>query len=142
MVPATHLPLRFDPDFLDLFLLDEVECDLPLDGHVLCGVAYSCSGVIFIERHIENPVQGVLNGPVGTGGASKIANMLQGGQVVASVSAGFFITNGPFSFDHAQASESGPVVCIRKPSNVFSMTCSRCQDSGVPGVPSRMQYDL
>lgn len=64
MVPAAHLALGLDANLLLLLLLDEVEGDLTEYGHGLGCITCPDARVIFVEGHIEDPMQAVLDGPM------------------------------------------------------------------------------
>jgi hypothetical protein len=49
-------------------LFDQIEGHEPEHGHVLRAVIFAKAGVILAEGDIQSPVQGILNGPVLTGG--------------------------------------------------------------------------
>ena len=49
------------------FELGKVESQAPQQGDVLRSVILASSGLVLVHGHIENPMQAVLNPPMGTG---------------------------------------------------------------------------
>ena len=44
----------------------DVDSEVPDDSHVLCAVAFSDAGEVFLEGDIEDPMEGVFDLPMGS----------------------------------------------------------------------------
>ena len=77
MIPTRSEPLRLDAAFRRSLLLEEVERELADHAEVLCGVSLAGTHLIFAEGDIKDPVELVLDAPVGPDRAGGLG----GGQV-------------------------------------------------------------
>lgn len=64
MVPSRTLSLVGDAELVGLLLLDQIERKGAHEGEVCGAVAGALARMVFSKRHIEDPVQAVLDLPV------------------------------------------------------------------------------
>ena len=64
VVPGGFELSDLDADFGGLVLLEQAEGHTPQGGEVLGGIVSARPAVVFVEGHIQYPVQGVLDAPV------------------------------------------------------------------------------
>ena len=69
MIPPGPQPLGLDAPLRGRLLLEEVERELADGGEVLGGVGLPGAGVVLAEGDVEDPVELVLDSPVGPDGA-------------------------------------------------------------------------
>ena len=66
MIPSRHFSKSFNRLAFHFLLgkLQKVKGNMPNDGHNLRRIVLPDSGLILSKRHIQNPVQAILNSPV------------------------------------------------------------------------------
>jgi hypothetical protein len=69
MVPPCPKPLALDAPLRGRLLLEEIEGELADGGEVLGGVPLAGTGVVLSKGDVEDPVELVLDSPVGPDGA-------------------------------------------------------------------------
>ncbi len=75
LIPSGHAALDLDAGLCGGLVLEEVGGDVSESGHVLGRVPGSDAAVVLIKRHIQAPVELVLNAPVRPDRALKASHL-------------------------------------------------------------------
>jgi hypothetical protein len=62
-VPSCNLAPSLDASLVG-YGAHEVDGEVPHDGHVVCAMTFAHAGLIIGEGHVEDPVEGVFDGPM------------------------------------------------------------------------------
>ena len=85
------------------------------------GVALAVARLVFVHRHVEHPVQAVLDRPVGADGAPEtLGRGLGAEQMVAAVDALRAVGEAPLGDHLAEGRKTGPVVALLQPVDVVA----------------------
>src|SRR5882724_49915 len=63
---------------------DEIDGEVPNDGHVSCAVASSQARLVVTEGDIQYPMQAVLDGPMAAHGVGRVGRWKRGGRDVVT----------------------------------------------------------
>ena len=93
----------------------------PDDGQTGGGVALAVARLVFVHRHVEHPVQAVLDRPVGADGAPEtLGRGLGAEQIIAAVDALRAVGETPLGDHFAEGGKTGPVVALPQPVDVVA----------------------
>ncbi len=64
LIPISFETLGFDADFGRLFLLQQVQRNMPQNGKVLVTGSFAEAALVFPKRDVERPVEFILDAPL------------------------------------------------------------------------------
>ena len=119
MIPAGAFLLGFEADFLGRVGLQEIENQMAQDGKVLGGVTDADPALIFVEAHIERPMQRVLDRPVTAHGAGEGGSVSPEAADIEAPLGGDLALAFTSAFDHPDRTEVCPLVMGSEPGDFF-----------------------
>ena len=119
MVPGGDEALVLDAELGGAFLCEKVERDVVEHREVVGGVVLADARLVLVHRHIQHPMQAVLNGPVTTHDMREVAGV--GGQAGDEETglAGGVRAEGALGFDQDGRAQARPAVAVRQPGDVL-----------------------
>src|ERR1044071_3421542 len=118
LIPAGLQAFRFYPHFGGLFLLQQIQRDMPQGGYIFRGAIFPDPALIFSKADVQYPVQCVLDCPMAPYGfAQALGIRCQTTDVVSSLFA-CHSTHCPFAFDHRYGAQPRPFAFLAQPGDV------------------------
>lgn len=120
MIPARGQAFVLDAELLGAILFERVERNVVEDREVFRRVVRANARLVLVHRHIQDPVEAVLNGPVAAHHVGQVGGVRrQARDEEAGLARGRGGADGALGLDQDRRTQARPMVAVGQPVQVL-----------------------